>query len=294
MTDPRPFAITDPLPTGTVLLEASAGTGKTWTIGALVTRYVVEGVARLEQMLVVTFGRAASQELRERVRAQLVEAERVLSDDAADRASVPGSELVDLLLTYDDEQRRLAHRRVVDALVGFDAATIATTHQFCSMVLDSLGVAGDSDSRARLVEDLDDLVREVVDDLYLRAFALDEGGPAFTYDEALEDRPSRRRRPAGAPRARGRGPLDRRPAAGCRSRTPCAQEMDRRKRRLGVLSYDDLLSQLADALEPRRSRRRPSGCGSGGRSCWSTSSRTPTRCSGRCSTGPSAATPRWC
>ena len=37
-------------------------------------------------MLVVTFGRAASQELRERVRAQLVEAERVLSDDPAARA----------------------------------------------------------------------------------------------------------------------------------------------------------------------------------------------------------------
>ena len=59
------------------------GPGKTWTIGALVTRYVAEGHARLEEMLVVTFGRAASQELRERVRAQLVEAERVLSEDPA-------------------------------------------------------------------------------------------------------------------------------------------------------------------------------------------------------------------
>ncbi len=58
------FDIRDPLPTGTTLLEASAGTGKTWTIGALVTRYVAEGVATLEQMLIVTFGRAASQELR--------------------------------------------------------------------------------------------------------------------------------------------------------------------------------------------------------------------------------------
>ena len=233
-----------------MLLEASAGTGKTWTIGALVTRYVVEGVARLEQMLVVTFGRAASQELRERVRAQLVEAERVLSDDAADRASVPGSELVDLLLTYDDEQRRLAHRRVVDALVGFDAATIATTHQFCSMVLDSLGVAGDSDSRARLVEDLDDLVREVVDDLYLRAFALDEGGPAFTYDDGARPSPvasSTTRRRTSSPR-----PRTARSTAGRRVSFANAvrQEMDRRKRRLGVLSYDDLLSQLADALEP--------------------------------------------
>ena len=54
----EPFSITDPLPTGTTLLEASAGTGKTWTIGALVTRYVAEGHAKLEQMLVVTFGRA--------------------------------------------------------------------------------------------------------------------------------------------------------------------------------------------------------------------------------------------
>jgi exodeoxyribonuclease V beta subunit len=249
MSDPKPFAITDPLPSGTVLLEASAGTGKTWTIGALVARYVVEGVARLEQMLVVTFGRAASQELRERVRAQLVEAERVLSDYAADRAAVPASELVDLLLSYDGGQRRLAHRRVVDALVGFDAATIATTHQFCSMVLDSLGVAGDSDSRARLVEDLDDLVREVVDDLYLRAFALDEGGPAFTYDTAL----AIARRVVDDPQAHLEPEAeDRSSTAGRRVSFANAvrAEMDRRKRRLGVLSYDDLLSQLADALEP--------------------------------------------
>ncbi len=248
MSKPRPFSIADPLPTGTVLLEASAGTGKTWTIGALVARFVAEGRARLEQMLVVTFGRAASQELRERVRAQLVEAERVLSDDPADRAAVPPSPLVDLLLALDPGERRAAHRRVVEALVGFDAATIATTHQFCSMVLDSLGVAGDSDSRARLVEDLDDLVKETVDDLYLRAFALDEDGPAFGYDEAL----TIARRVVDDPQAR----LE--PAAEERSTVPgrrvsfaraVREEMDRRKRRLGILSYDDLLSQLADALD---------------------------------------------
>src|SRR4051794_11977624 len=250
-----PFDIRGPLPTGTVLLEASAGTGKTWTIGALVTRYVAEGVARLEQMLVVTFGRAASQELRERVRAQLVEAERVLGGDPAERAAAAGdrpSELVQMLLAYDDERRRLAHERVVDALVGFDAATIATTHQFCSLVLDSLGVAGDSDSRARLVEDLDDLVREVVDDLYLRAFALDEGGPAFSYDTAL----AIARRVVDDPQAHLEPEAeDRSSTAGRRVSFANAvrAEMDRRKRRLGVLSYDDLLSQLADALAAPRS-----------------------------------------
>ena len=46
-------------------------------------RYVAEGLATLDEMLVITFGRAASQELRERVREQLVEAERALADPAA-------------------------------------------------------------------------------------------------------------------------------------------------------------------------------------------------------------------
>ncbi|MGY2700882.1 UvrD-helicase domain-containing protein [Nocardioides sp. HB32] len=241
-----PFHIRDPLPTGTVLLEASAGTGKTWTIGALVTRYVAEGRARLEQMLIVTFGRAASQELRERVRTQLVEAERVLSDDPA-AVAAGDSELVALLREWDPEQRRLGHRRVTEALAGFDAATIATTHQFCSMVLDSLGVAGDTDSRARLVEDLDDLVKETVDDLYLRAFAFDPGGPVFSHTEALAiaraavGDPQARLEPAGEDRTT---PAGRRVSFADAVRT----ELDRRKRRLGVLSYDDLLSQLADAL----------------------------------------------
>ncbi len=251
MSTPSAFDIRGPLPTGTTLLEASAGTGKTWTIGALVTRFVAEGHAKLEQMLVVTFGRAASQELRERVRAQLVEAERALSDDPAALATIGPlvqSDLIALLCDCDDAERRVRHRRVTEALAGFDAATIATTHQFCSMVLGSLGVAGDTDSRARLVEDLDDLVKETVDDLFLRAFARDADGPMFDHAEAMAiartavGDPQATLEPADEDRST---PVGRRVAFAERVRA----EIDRRKRRLGILSYDDLLSQLRDALE---------------------------------------------
>ncbi|GAB3774232.1 exodeoxyribonuclease V beta subunit [Nocardioides ginsengisegetis] len=253
-----PFDIRDPLPTGTTLLEASAGTGKTWTIGALVTRYVAQEGVPLERMLVVTFGRAASQELRERVRAQLVEAERALADDPS-LPETGRSDLLDLLVDCPDAERVLRHRRVSEALASFDAATIATTHQFCSMVLGSLGVAGDTDARARLVEDLDDLVTEVVDDLYLRAFAWSADRPVFSRGEAMEIArtavfdPQARLEPAGEDPST---PVGRRVAFGNAVRS----EMDRRKRRLGILSYDDLLSQLAHALEdddaPARARMR--------------------------------------
>ena len=251
------FDIRDPLPTGTTLLEASAGTGKTWTIGALVTRYVAEGVCRLEEMLVVTFGRAASQELRERVRSQLVEAERALAGDPV--LPPTPSDLIDLIVDCDADERALRHRRVTEALAGFDSATIATTHQFCSMVLGSLGVAGDTDARARLVEDLDELLGEVVDDLYLRAFAYAEHDPTFTFAEAM----GIARKAVGDPQARlepeaeeSHTPAGRRVAFANAVRA----EMERRKRRLGILSYDDLLSQLARALEepdaPARARMR--------------------------------------
>ncbi len=249
----EPFDICGPLPTGTTLLEASAGTGKTWTIGALVARYVAEGVARLDEMLVVTFGRAASQELRERVRAQLVEVERALADheladhELAEPESSPPSDLLDLLLDCDAAERVTRHRRIREALAGFDAATIATTHQFCSLVLGSLGVAGDTDSQARLVEDLDDLVGEVVDDLYLRAFAWADDKPAFSRAEAM----AIARTAVGDPQARLE-PASEDPASPAGRRVAFARavrtELDRRKRRLGVLSYDDLLSRLADAL----------------------------------------------
>jgi cell fate regulator YaaT (PSP1 superfamily) len=64
------FDLTGPLPTGTTVIEASAGTGKTYAIAGLAARYIAEGVAELPELMLVTFGRAASQELRERVRAR--------------------------------------------------------------------------------------------------------------------------------------------------------------------------------------------------------------------------------
>jgi exodeoxyribonuclease V beta subunit len=226
----EPFDLAGPLPTGTTLLEASAGTGKTFTVGALVTRYVAEGVATLDEMLVITSGRAASQELRERVRDQLVQAEQALADpDAADRSHP----VVDRLLTADDAERGRRRTRLRDALASFDAATIATTHQFCHTVLRSLGVAGDTDAGTPLVDSLDDLVAEVVDDVYLRRFGQSPTSPPFTRDLAL----MLARTVVGDAHAQLATTAHSESAAG--ARVAFAQEVraevERRKRRLGIL-----------------------------------------------------------
>ena len=196
------FDIRDPLPTGTTLLEASAGTGKTWTIGALVTRYVAEGEAALDQMLVVTFGRAASQELRERVRAPARRGRAGARRPARSRDAAP-DRLLDCCSTPTRAELDARRPRLRDALGAFDAATIATTHQFCQLVLRSLGVAGDTDANATLVEDLERPARRGRSTTSTsRRFAADEDDAAVHPRRGAGARPRRRsatRRPGSSP-----------------------------------------------------------------------------------------------
>ena len=85
------------------------------------------------------------------------------------------------------------------ALADFDAATIATTHEFCLQMLDGLGVLGDREPQAVFVEHLTDLTREVASDLYLQPLCADRQ-PPMAFDEAVRLARGRRQRrpyPAG-------------------------------------------------------------------------------------------------
>ncbi len=92
------FDLTAPLPTGRTLIEASAGTGKTYSIAVLVTRFVAGDLAHnhdlaegvdIDEVLVVTYTRAAAAELRDRIRLKLkVAADYLDGVDSAARRRV--------------------------------------------------------------------------------------------------------------------------------------------------------------------------------------------------------------
>ena len=128
----RAFDICGPLPSGITVLEASAGTGKTYTIAALAARYVAEGTP-LDQLLLVTFTRMATGELRDRVRERLV-----IGRARARRAPAAPSTTTSCGCwpTGPPRRSRVRRARLVRALADFDAATIATTHGFCQEVLE--------------------------------------------------------------------------------------------------------------------------------------------------------------
>ena len=149
------FNIVDPkLENGTVI-EASAGTGKTYSVASIVTRAIAmnENI-RIGNVLVTTFTRNAAAELRDRIRRRIVSTEAQLREGVA----LPGDHLAGSLLGPDQLERAA---RLARALREFDTATIATIHAVCARILTTAGLpsaggTGDVDVR--------DVIEEVVND----------------------------------------------------------------------------------------------------------------------------------
>ena len=127
---------------GSRLIEASAGTGKTWTIAALYLRLVLgHGGAnafaqalRPADILVMTFTRAATRELSDRIRARLIEAAQCFRGEA--HVSKDDDFLADLLAAYPDgPERRSAAWRLAMAAEGMDDAAVHTIDAWCQRML---------------------------------------------------------------------------------------------------------------------------------------------------------------
>lgn len=189
------FDLTGPLPGGTTALEASAGTGKTFTIAGIVNRLITETDTRIEDILIVTFGERASAELRSRVRSRLERSRERIAwalagsispsvwevhiDDLDSLVIGPIDSLHPrVLLESNDERLRVA-------LADIDRATISTIHSFCTTALDRLGVKGTPSTR-ELIEVTDELKQQVIDDVYLRLFLEETSEEVPSYADAAE------------------------------------------------------------------------------------------------------------
>lgn len=145
---------------GLHLIEASAGTGKTHAISTLYLRAVVELGLLPEQILVVTFTRAATGELGERIRARLRQAHAGLLGELEGDVELTG---------YLGRQSSRADclARIERALLAVDQAAVMTIHGFCSRVLEQNAFENRIPFDTDLVESLEELLQEIVNDFML-------------------------------------------------------------------------------------------------------------------------------
>lgn len=147
--------------TGTTLVEASAGTGKTWTMAGLYARLVLEQKLEPRAILAVTYTKAATAELKSRIRA-------LLASLAARLA--PGARPVDDLLVESLAARVEdvpgARRAVAAALASFDEAMISTIHGFCQRALAEAAFESALPFEVELVTDESRLLAEIAEDFW--------------------------------------------------------------------------------------------------------------------------------
>jgi len=149
----------------TTLIEASAGTGKTYTITTLVVRLIAKGYP-IESILVVTFTEAAAAELKLRIRGRL---SRVLAGLESKRPpsseDLPPDELVPFMAARPDPD--LVRRRIRVALTDFDRAAVMTIHAFCLQTLTAHAFETGTAFDMELIKDNAGFYRQVCMDYFM-------------------------------------------------------------------------------------------------------------------------------
>lgn len=166
---PRGFDLaTTPIENGITLVEASAGTGKTYCLAGLVVRLLVEQkVDAIGRILVVTFTNAAADELQTRIREALRHARLVLAPEGPGQEEAAGA-----VEPYLEELRNrygaAAAEPLREALLAFDDLNVATIHGFCKQVLENHAFESGLPFDPELVEDDETLLHSAAEDIWRR------------------------------------------------------------------------------------------------------------------------------
>ncbi|NWN92110.1 exodeoxyribonuclease V subunit beta [Marinobacter adhaerens] len=179
---------------GSALIEASAGTGKTFTIAILYVRLVLghgqaDGSPLQDllppKLLVVTFTEAATKELRDRIRTRLTQAAEVFSENAASLELSAETELIQTLRDHsypDPASWPNCRKRLLEAAEWMDEAAVSTIHGFCNRMLSEHAFDSGSLFKLTLETDQSELLENVARD-YWRTFVYPL--PPALMDEAL-------------------------------------------------------------------------------------------------------------
>ena len=153
-----------PMTPGRYLIEASAGTGKTYTIVELYKRLILEKKLRTKDILVVTFSKAATAELKERISAGLNKALREECFNPDGKPDIHKQLLLQL------------------ALASFDEAAISTIHSFCQKALSDFAVEAGESFAMSLVASNDEYTDKLIRDFWRQEFGTAEEPPAITME----------------------------------------------------------------------------------------------------------------
>ena len=153
---------------GSNLIEASAGTGKTYSLAILALRLVCERKMLLKEILMVTFTNAATAELEVRIRRFIREAYRYMvhnqNTDKTIRDAVDNAVL--------NTSRETVTLNLWNAVRNLDETSVMTIHSFCQGTLGEFQFETDNVDKTEVIQDLSDLAGHEVNEFWRREISV--------------------------------------------------------------------------------------------------------------------------
>ena len=149
------------------LIEASAGTGKSWTVTYLYLRLILEKGLTVDQILVVTFTDAATKELRDDIRQRIIAAlEAFESAENAEDGYTKDDEYTQLINNSSDYAEAI--RQLNRAKLSMDESAVFTIHGFCQRSLSENAFEAALPFESELMEDQSEIMQNLTDDFWRR------------------------------------------------------------------------------------------------------------------------------
>ena len=152
---------------GASIIEASAGTGKTYTLCRIILKLIIEKAIPIDRILAITFTQAATEELNTRIRALLRNCLNELE------TGVIMETVLQEILSHGSIDSELASKRLRHSLQTFDEASISTIHGFCKRSLDLISLESDIAFDANLEQIDEELITRLKDE-YIRIHILEK------------------------------------------------------------------------------------------------------------------------
>ncbi|KGG20017.1 UvrD-helicase domain-containing protein [Prochlorococcus marinus] len=160
-----------PLTNGIRLIEASAGTGKTFSLSHLVLRLLTEKEYSINEILVVSFTEATASEIKAKIIERLISALKII--ESINTSVKPYeidnvlNEWVELNITSKEKGLYIASL-LLEALERIDTADITTIHGFCSKTLRREAIENGTNLNPTIEKDSNSLITEIVEEYWIK------------------------------------------------------------------------------------------------------------------------------
>ena len=159
-----------------VLIEASAGTGKTFTIGLIVVRLLLEKCLPIKKIVLITFTKAATAELKKNTSEKIIEAYDIWKN-----GSDKEDDLTAIVKNAKKENSQAREANLLEAIACMDEMPVFTIHGFCERLLGEFAFETGNFEEREIVTDLSDIKERVIAEFWRRKIR--------DLDEAMELKP---------------------------------------------------------------------------------------------------------